>query len=220
MLLLPPKLRLAPFDGGVNSLAEILGGEKPATDFAADFTGVFPIPTADLVRVTKADVYRAWTISADSIRNLGGALHRDRRDFGDESKAARVLRTELATGQAEIDCSSLTYCMFDGAEDKHGPVANSHLRQPKAGFRMRHHNVSVGCQTGAALENRAVDSGDNRLVDALNRTEETLVSSPELNLIGFELFSEIHANNELGAIGREHNRADRPVAFYAIKGFQ
>jgi hypothetical protein len=41
-----------------------------------------------------------------------------------------------------------------------------------------------------------------------------------LNLVGFELFSEIHTNTELGAVGREENGADRAVAFRAIKRIQ
>jgi hypothetical protein len=73
---------------------------------------------------------------------------------------------------------------------------------------MRHHNVSVGCQTRTALENRAMNSGDNRLVDALNRTEEALVGTPGFHLVGFELFSLIYANAELGTVGCEQNGAD------------
>jgi hypothetical protein len=191
-----------------------------ATDLAADFAGVFPIAAADLVRVTESNMNRAGTICADSSRNVGSALHRIGRDLGDESKAKRLLRTELAAGQTQFHRSPLTDCVFDGAEDKHGPVANAHFGKPKAGFRVRHHNVRIGRQTRTAFENRAVDGRNNRLVDALNRTEEALVGSPELNLVGVELFSEIHANAELGAIGREQNGADRAVAFRAVKGFQ
>jgi len=41
-----------------------------------------------------------------------------------------------------------------------------------------------------------------------------------LNCAGFELFFEVHANAEVGAIGREENGADGSVAFRAIKLFQ
>lgn len=99
------------------------------------------------------------------------------RDLGDESKAERLFGLELTAGQAEFHRPALAYRMFDGAENENRPISSPNLGKRKARFLMRDHHVSVICQTGTAVENGAVNCGDNRFMNALNSAEEALVAS-------------------------------------------
>jgi hypothetical protein len=114
-------------------------------------------------------------MSADSCRNIGGASGRVGRDLGYESyesKAECLFGAELTAGQAQFHRPGFAYRMFDGAENENRPISNPNVGKPKARFLMRDHHVSVSCQTGTAVENGAVNRGDNRFVDALNSAEQ------------------------------------------------